>query len=153
MVLYELSGSVHFDAAHFLLDYDGKCKNLHGHRYTVKYTVSSSCLTESGARQGMVCDFSDIKEIVGGITDPLDHKILIYACKATKDFTDACHAMGFETAELDFQTTAENLACYIYRRVEQNLKNDNIYLKSIEVFETPTNSVLYSEQHRENNGG
>ncbi|MFA6347415.1 MAG: 6-carboxytetrahydropterin synthase, partial [Dehalococcoidales bacterium] len=42
--MYKLSVEEHFDAAHALRGYKGKCENLHGHRFVVKVKVTSSQL-------------------------------------------------------------------------------------------------------------
>ncbi len=47
-----------FDAAHHLHDYEGKCKNLHGHTYKVIFGLSG--YTDS---RGLMIDFGDIKDI------------------------------------------------------------------------------------------
>ena len=46
-----------FDSAHFLAGYDGKCKNIHGHRWRVVLEVSKENLDDGG----MVIDFTDLK--------------------------------------------------------------------------------------------
>lgn len=55
--MYEIIVQKHFDAAHYLRDYKGKCENLHGHRYTVKVIVSADGLNEIG----LAYDFTDLK--------------------------------------------------------------------------------------------
>lgn len=39
--MYTLQTSASFDSAHFLKGYEGKCSNIHGHRWTVEVTVAS----------------------------------------------------------------------------------------------------------------
>ncbi|MEF2600873.1 MAG: 6-carboxytetrahydropterin synthase, partial [Fusobacterium mortiferum] len=34
--MYTLISEASFDSAHFLSGYNGKCKNIHGHRWTIK---------------------------------------------------------------------------------------------------------------------
>jgi 6-pyruvoyltetrahydropterin/6-carboxytetrahydropterin synthase len=63
-----LTCRTHFDAAHFLPKYEGKCRNLHGHRWEVEVVLESEKLDQ----QGMVADFSLIKKTVDG----LDHCLL-----------------------------------------------------------------------------
>jgi len=43
-----------FDAAHFLPDHPGKCKNMHGHHWVVELGVEGKVDSETG----MVIDFS-----------------------------------------------------------------------------------------------
>lgn len=60
----------HFDAAHHLPDYDGKCQNMHGHRWEVDVilTYNVDILPENG----MLIDFAAVKAIV----DHYDHTVL-----------------------------------------------------------------------------
>ena len=65
-----------FDMAHMLDGHDGKCQNLHGHTYILQVEISGS-LKESGAKKGMVMDFSDLKNIVKThILDKMDHAFI-----------------------------------------------------------------------------
>ena len=58
----------HFDAAHYLLGYKGKCANLHGHRWVVEITITG----DKNEETGMLVDFAEIKEAI----DCYDHKSL-----------------------------------------------------------------------------
>jgi 6-pyruvoyltetrahydropterin/6-carboxytetrahydropterin synthase len=60
---------VHFDASHRLLHYEGKCANLHGHRWLVEVWLEGSV---DGA-SGILVDYNEIKAIV----DRLDHQIIL----------------------------------------------------------------------------
>lgn len=57
-----------FDAAHFLPEYEGKCKNLHGHTWTVEIWIKKYLSPEDS----MVVDFTYIKQVI----DEFDHKCL-----------------------------------------------------------------------------
>lgn len=82
-----------FDAAHHLPNYEGKCRNMHGHTWTV--TVE---LTEPvDSNTGMVMDFKDLKEIVNKIITDLDHKVL---------------------NGMIMLPTCENLTIYIYNKLK-----------------------------------
>jgi len=62
-----------FEAAHFLPEYNGKCKNIHGHSYLLEIGVEGYINNKTG----MVMDFSRLKEIVSReIIDILDHTFL-----------------------------------------------------------------------------
>lgn len=52
--MYELIAEGHFDSAHFLHGYDGKCENLHGHRWRVVATFGADSLVEDGDRKSVV---------------------------------------------------------------------------------------------------
>lgn len=61
-----------FDAAHFLPNHPGKCRNLHGHTYKLEVELEGPINPETG----MVMDFGDLKQEVGGVLDKLDHHYL-----------------------------------------------------------------------------
>ena len=46
-----------FDSAHFLYGYEGKCSNIHGHRWKVEVTVKNAFLQRNGQNKGMIMDF------------------------------------------------------------------------------------------------
>ena len=61
-----------FDAAHYLPNYEGKCKNLHGHTWTLEVEVSGDVKDD-----GMVIDFAKLKDLVNHrVIDILDHRLL-----------------------------------------------------------------------------
>ena len=59
--MFELKTSASFDSAHFLSGYQGKCANLHGHRWKIEVTVGKETLQEEGNYRDMVIDFGDEK--------------------------------------------------------------------------------------------
>ncbi len=84
-----------FEAAHRLLRHGGECANLHGHSYELWVTVAGP-LDENG----MVADFGDLKAVVEeAVVAPLDHRCL-------NDL-------------FDFETTVENLAHWVWDRLEE----------------------------------
>ena len=60
-----------FDAAHFLKDYDGKCSNIHGHRWRVVVSIRAEKLSTEQQTKGMILDFSDLKKALKSICDYL----------------------------------------------------------------------------------
>lgn len=66
-------GNFEFEAAHNLIDYKGKCANLHGHSYKLSVSVTG----EVDENTGMVADFGEIKKIIKSeIIDQYDHTYL-----------------------------------------------------------------------------
>lgn len=61
--MYILKTEQSFDSAHFLSGYDGKCSNIHGHRWTVEIEIQSETLNSTGKLRGMIVDFGDLKKI------------------------------------------------------------------------------------------
>ncbi len=68
--MYRLKVKTHFDAAHQLNDYQGKCSRLHGHRWDVEAVVSGNNLL---APQNMLIDFTIVKGTLKVIMEQLDH--------------------------------------------------------------------------------
>lgn len=54
-----VSKAFEFDSAHYLPGYDGKCANLHGHRWKIVVEFKGPIL-----ENGMVIDFTIIKQNV-----------------------------------------------------------------------------------------
>jgi 6-pyruvoyltetrahydropterin/6-carboxytetrahydropterin synthase len=67
---YRLQYKTHFDAAHQLKDYDGKCNREHGHRWDVEIVIEGSSLD----KRNMLIDFTDVKAMMKEVIDgTLDH--------------------------------------------------------------------------------
>ncbi len=138
--MYELRASGHFDSAHFLPGYTGKCANLHGHRWTVTVTVSGKSLQQSGEKCDMLLDFFDLKQTLRRLCDTFDHKLLCREGSLLPQTKDAFAAQGFSYVELPFSPTAERLAAYFYRACEKTLP-----VKEVAVYETPDNLAIFRE--------
>lgn len=71
----EITRSLEFDAGHRLLNHEGPCRFLHGHRYKAEITLASKDRDEIGR----VLDFGVIKERIGGwINENWDHNTLLH---------------------------------------------------------------------------
>ena len=139
--MYMITTTTHFDGAHFLAGYDGKCRNIHGHRWGIKVTAAAETLSGDGSDRAMVTDFSDLKKVLEGITDAFDHA-LIYEAGSLKETTRAAlREEGFRMCEISFRPTAECLAKHIYDR----MKDAGCPVYSVEVHETPGNAAIYTE--------
>jgi 6-pyruvoyl tetrahydropterin synthase/QueD family protein len=77
--LIRISKEFTFEMAHALVSYDGKCAGLHGHSYHLTVTILGKIMNETaGPRQGMVMDFSEIKEIVHEeVLKVYDHAVVL----------------------------------------------------------------------------
>ena len=60
--MFKLKSEVQFDTAHYLSGYEGKCSNIHGHRYRLIATIGSKELHKDGQTRGMVDDFGNFKK-------------------------------------------------------------------------------------------
>lgn len=125
-----------FDAGHRLLNHEGKCKHLHGHRYAAEITCYSMKLDDVGR----VIDFSKIKEVVGGwIDSKWDHGVLVNV----QDYR-LMHFLEVEDSKfytMPNNPTAENIAAELYRVASHLLESEGIAVIQVVVFETPTCSA------------
>jgi len=106
--MFRVSREIDFCYGHRLLNYDGKCKYLHGHNGRAIITIESASLDE----RGMVLDFSDIKKVVSTwIDEQLDHRMLLHK---TDPVVPLLQKMGEPLFLMDENPTAENIARLIY---------------------------------------
>lgn len=120
--MYEIIVQKHFDAAHYLRGYQGKCENLHGHRYTVKVIVSAGGLNEIG----LAYDFTDLKRYLKEILERYDHTCLNEVPPFDK-----------------INPSSENIATTIYNELKGKL--EGVTLKAVEAWETPEQGARYEE--------
>ena len=106
--MFRVTREIHFCYGHRLLNYDGKCKYLHGHNGRAIITIESATLDE----RGMVLDFSDIKNVVSTwIDEKLDHRMLLHN---TDPVVPLLEKMGEPLFLMDENPTAENIARLIF---------------------------------------
>ena len=137
---YELKTYAHFDSAHFLTDYHGKCENIHGHRWNVEVGILSENLQTSGTEKDMVCDFGKFKKIVKEVVGDFDHTFLIEEGSLSVQTLKNLKEDGFSLTILPYRTTAENLAKDIFDRLEKTGLN----VDYVQVSETPNNVAVYA---------
>lgn len=125
-----------FEMAHALWNYDGLCKNIHGHSYILRVTIiGSPNEDESSAKFGMVLDFGDLKTIVKEeILNQMDHSLLVYRKSPYRDLA-ALPQMTDRLFVLDYQPTCENLLIDFAKRIQSRLP-DNVSLFSLRLNET-----------------
>jgi 6-pyruvoyltetrahydropterin/6-carboxytetrahydropterin synthase len=123
--MYIISVSSHYDSAHFLQDYHGKCERLHGHRYEVEAALAF----DSVGAGGMAYDFTDAKAALREITEELDH-----------------HNLNELAAFEGIETSAENQARYIFEALKGRLGSVADNLLYVRVWETPNQWAQYSER-------
>lgn len=127
-----------FEMAHALWNYDGACRNIHGHSYRLFVTLAGIPITNSNdPKFGMVMDFTDLKKIIKEpVVDHLDHSLLVYH-EAEGATLEEVRKMYKKVYAFDFQPTCENLVLYIVDLIKPLLPS-NIELHSIRLFETAT---------------
>lgn len=138
--MYTLQTNASFDSAHFLKGYQGKCSNIHGHRWTIEVTVASDEVEEDGQIKGMIVDFKTLKNDLKDLADAFDHKFIIEEGSLKEKTKEALLEEKFAIVELPFRPTAENLAKYFYEKMEE--KEYQVVL--VKVYETPNNCAGYS---------
>ena len=133
--------------AHALSNYDGKCKNIHGHTYKLFVTlIGIPCEDCSSPKNGMVLDFGDLKNIVKvPIVDVFDHALVVPANKGFEELRKFQETDKY--IEVPFQPTCENLTIYIANIIRSKLP-DSVSLYSIRLYETPTS---YAEWFADDN--
>lgn len=139
--MYILTAEASFDSAHFLAGYNGKCRNIHGHRWLIKVETAGSELQQAGQMRDMVIDFGDLKKEVKAIADYFDHGLIVEKNTLRAQTFAALQEEGFKLIEVDFRPTAEKLAKFIF----DSLKGKQLPVKQVTVYETPANSAAYSE--------
>jgi 6-pyruvoyltetrahydropterin/6-carboxytetrahydropterin synthase len=137
-----------FEMAHALWNYDGPCRNVHGHSYRLFVTLYGKPLDATDdPKNGMVIDFSDLKKIVKKeIVDVFDHCVVV-SRHFDKEKTDMFTALFGNTVLVDYQPTCENLVSDFAGRISRLLP-DEIKLHSLKLYETATS---YAEWFAEDN--
>lgn len=97
---------IEIDAGHRLLEHEGKCRNVHGHRYVFEVVLQSRDLDQVGR----VVDFGEVKRIIGGWLDANWDHGFIY--QAGDPIGMAVEREGSKCYRVKFPPTAENLAAY-----------------------------------------
>ncbi len=106
--MFQVTREIDFCYGHRLLNYEGKCKYLHGHNGRVVITIEA----ESLDHRGMVLDFSDIKRVVSTwIDENLDHRMLL---NRDDPVIPMLQELGEPLFLLDSNPTAENIARLIH---------------------------------------
>ena len=136
--MYYLKTEHSFDSAHFLHGYNGKCSNIHGHRWRVVATIKSTSLKTSKQENGMILDFGTFKDFLKSIVDFHDHALLIETGSLSKKLHEALLAENFHIIELPCRPTAENMAKYFFDKL-----SNHYLIDQVEVYETPNNCAIY----------
>lgn len=139
--MYYLKSEHSFDSAHFLANYEGKCRNIHGHRWRIIIEIMSPSLNTDEALDGMIVDFSTLKKDIKAEVDYFDHALIIEKDSMKASTLSALKDENIRIVEVDFRPTAERFSKYFYDR----LKRKGYQVKSATIYETPTNAASYEE--------
>lgn len=133
--MYSITKDVYFCYGHRLMKHQGKCKNLHGHSVKASVTIQQEYLDE----QGMVCDFSDIKDCVESyINKYLDHNFLLHK---EDPIIPMLQQQNERFLALDDHPTAEVISKMIY----QHLKQEGFNIDRVVLWETASANACYQE--------
>jgi 6-pyruvoyltetrahydropterin/6-carboxytetrahydropterin synthase len=106
--MYRVTREIRFCYGHRLLQYDGKCRHLHGHNGRAVISLQAKELDPLG----MVMDFTQIKHVVTGwIDETLDHKMVLHRDDPVLPFL---RQLGEPVYVMEVNPTAENIARLIY---------------------------------------
>ena len=139
--MFRLKTSASFDSAHFLAGYEGKCANIHGHRWRIEVEFSGAELVKDGTKRGMLIDFGDIKNAVRALADSFDHALIYEECTLRAETVLALNNENFRLIAVPFRPTAERFAEYFYSQ----LSAQGLPVSCVAVYETPENCAVYEE--------
>lgn len=120
----------HFYAAHRNPEAGLKCSRIHGHTYDVVCHFNMEM-----QENGLTMLFADIDKIVEPIVKQYDHYFLLYE---NDPLCEILTLMNEDFIELPFQTSAENLAVYLFVQIKRELP-----IFRIELSETKTSTIIY----------
>jgi len=127
MSMWKVKKTGYFEAAHTIPGHD-KCGRVHGHSYKVTLIVGGPELDSDG----MLIDFSVLKEVMQKIIDTYDHQMLNTITKLT-------------TAEVLAKNFCELLQGVLYGKELSR----HITYYACEVWETKDNCAIYEEEYAE----
>ena len=142
MSRFKVTRQIEFCYGHRLLNYDGKCKHLHGHNGLLEIVVAAESLDP----RGMVIDFGDIKDVVKGWVDAnMDHQMILGKddpiLNILQDLNEPVYVM-------DENPTAENIAKHIHEVAQKAGLN----VLETRLWETPSSYASYSSADSANSG-
>lgn len=141
--MLSLTKVFHFETGHALNEYEGACKNIHGHSYELRVSVTTSNQTDDFLpAPGFIIDFKEIKKIVTQkIVDHLDHKLILSTAYLQK------HPQFNNLENLiiwDFEPSAENILLFIKNTLFNEFPEE-IKLRKLLLYETKSSFVEWNE--------
>ncbi|MBI3996852.1 MAG: 6-carboxytetrahydropterin synthase [Candidatus Omnitrophica bacterium] len=131
--MYSVTKTIMFCYGHRLLNYDGKCRYLHGHNGRVEIELTSDSLDQ----RGMVRDFSEIKRVIQGWIDrELDHKMLL--CREDP-VLPILQELGEPYFVMEVNPTAEAIA----QRIFDYAVSQGFPVSAVRLWETDSSVATY----------
>jgi 6-pyruvoyltetrahydropterin/6-carboxytetrahydropterin synthase len=131
--MFRVTQQIDFCYGHRLLNYDGKCRHLHGHNGRAMISLEGETLDH----RGMLVDFTDIKRSLRTwIDDELDHRMILHRDDPLLPVLQAHSQPVYVIAH---NPTAENIARLIYDRAHEQ----GFPVVEVILWETPNSSAVY----------
>lgn len=148
MAVIRVTKEFRFEMAHALYNYDGPCKNVHGHSYILYVTFIGEPLDNpDNTRNGMVMDFGDMKKIVREkVVDRFDHALMIAGFAPPESVENYRKHFGNVIVSA-YQPTCENIVADIAAILNSQTPS-GVSLHSIKLYETAT---AFAEWHASDN--
>jgi len=148
MAVIRVTKEFRFEMAHALYNYDGPCKNVHGHSYILYVTlIGEPPDNPDSTRNGMVMDFGDMKKIVReNVVDRFDHALMI-AGFAPAESVESYRKHFGNVIVSSYQPTCENIVADIAAILKSKTPS-GVSLHSIKLYETAT---AFAEWHASDN--
>lgn len=133
--MFRVAKEIEFCYGHRLLDYDGKCRYLHGHNGKAVIVLEAEGLDH----RGMLMDFSDIKRVVASWIDAtLDHRMILNERDPVIEYLRQQQEPILTIPE---NPTAENIARLIF----QFARDQKFPVVEVSLWETSQSYASYSE--------
>jgi len=138
-----------FEMAHALKNYDGPCRNVHGHSYRLFVTLAGTPVhDDKNPRNGMVIDFTDLRDIVmSEIISRFDHSVVV-SNDYDRDKMEMMKNTFGNTVVVSYQPTCENLVADFAELLRDKLPGGTS-LHSLRLYET---AKSYAEWFAGDNG-
>jgi 6-pyruvoyltetrahydropterin/6-carboxytetrahydropterin synthase len=148
MAVIRVTKEFRFEMAHALWNYDGPCRNVHGHSYILYVTLAGEPLENPDEpRNGMVIDFGDLKKIVKeNIVSKFDHSLMVSGF-APAETVEAYRQHFGNVIVSPYQPTCENIVADIAVILDRKIP-PGISLHSVKLYETATS---FAEWHASDN--
>ena len=145
MSIIKITKQFSFEMAHALRNYDGLCRNIHGHSYKMDITLAGRPLNDDNSpKNGMVMDFGDLKKLVNEeVISLFDHALVLNA-KNDPRLIDVLKQNFDKIVVVEFQPTTENLLDFIAGKIKQRLP-ETVKLCRVRLRETDTSYADWEE--------
>ena len=122
--MYFLKIVDYFAAAHNLINYKGKCEELHGHNWKVEVVVKGKKLDKAG----MLIDFKILKKLLKEVLNNLDHKYI----NELNEFKG-------------LSPSSEHISKFIFEKMKEKLGDSNAELFEVRCWESINSCAIYRE--------